>query len=115
MCYTGIMAGPKAEIPIDAEGNAVQITPSFVALEETYDTTISSSTEITLNTGTSFIEVSAITKPIFMKWGTDDATNADFDEFIQAGTSRQYYVPAGITAVNFLEQAATALLVVIEK
>ena len=108
------MAKPVA-LPLDGEGNPVQITPPVVALEETYDTTISSSTEITLNTGATFIEVSAIDKGIFLKWGTDDATNADFDEYIMANTTRRYFVPEGITAVNFIEQAATALLVCVEK
>lgn len=103
-------------IPVDAEGNPVQVTPPVVALEETYDTTISSSTEITLNAGTTFIEVTAVDEGIFLKWGTSDVTSADFDEYIAKNTTRQYYVPEGIAAVNFIERAATpALLVMIEK
>lgn len=81
-------------------------------LEETYDATISSTTEITLNSGTSYIIVSAIDKGIFMKWGAA-ATSSDFDEFIPANQTRLYVKQAA--TVQFLEETATAKLVVIEK
>lgn len=90
------------------------LTPSKLALEETYDPTISSSTEVTLNAATTLIEVSAISQGIFMKWG-GTASSSDFDEFIQAGSTRHYVVPAGQTTVQFIEQAASAALVLIEK
>lgn len=83
-------------------------------LEETYDATISSSTSITLNTATETIEVTAIDKGIFMKWGAT-ASSTDFDEFIAPNTSRVYVVPNGTTTVQFIEESATAKLVVIEK
>lgn len=102
-------------IPLDAEGNPVQVTPNVVALEETYDTSVSASTEITLNTGATFIEVTAVDEGIFLKWGTDDVTSADFDEYIAKDSTRQYFVPEGETAVNFIQRAATAILVLIEK
>ncbi len=111
----------KVPIPTDANSKPVQITPSVVALEETYDTTVSTTTEITLNTSTTFIEVTAVDEGIFMKWGTADVTNADFDEYIAKNTTRQYYIPVDsttkilFTAVNFIERSTTALLVVIEK
>jgi hypothetical protein len=105
----------KLDLPIDGQGNAIQVTPPVVALEETYDATISTSTEITLNTGTTLIEVGAIDKTILLKWGTDNASTTDFDEVIPLNTVRTFYVPAGVAAVNFIEQAATAILVVVEK
>jgi len=83
-------------------------------LEEAYDATISSSTEITLNSGTTYIEVSAIDKGIFLKWGAT-AVSTDFDEFISANSTRQYIVPEDVTTVQFIEEAATAKLIVIEK
>jgi len=83
------------------------------AVAQTYDATISSSTEITFNASTVEIEVVAVDKGIFMKWGTADVTNANFDEFISENTSKSF--PIGDhTAANFLEQAASAALVVIE-
>lgn len=108
-------------IPTDSNSKAVQITPARVALEETYDTTVSASTELTLNASTTLIEVAAVSQGIFLKWGTSDVSSSDFDEFIPAGTLRHFYVPidstTGIlfTAVNFIEQAASATLIVIEK
>lgn len=88
--------------------------PKAVAIEETYDATISASTSITLNTATELIEVTAIDKGIFMKWnGT--ASSSDFDEFIAPNTTRAYAVPDGVTTVAFIEESATGKLVVIEK
>ena len=102
--------------------NRVPIQGMFsnVALEETYDATVSASTEIVLNASTTFIEVTANAKPIFMKWGTSDVSSTDFDSIIPQDSTRGFKVPldtstgALFTAVNFIEQAATATLAVIE-
>jgi len=101
-------------LPIDSNSRTVNIAPTGVPLATTYDATISSSTAITLNTSTTYIEVTAIDKGIFMKWGAAAASNS-FDEFIPANTSKGYMVPPGKLTVQFIEQAATAILVVIEK
>ena len=98
-------------------------TPEKVALKSTYDASVSATTEITLQTNTSILEVSAITKPILLSWGTGDASAASdgFDEVIQPGETRHFVVPkdpvTGVrfTAVNFIEQAASAVLICIEK
>lgn len=96
------------------EVSTMPFTSAAVALEETYDATISASTAITLNTATSFIEVTAIDKGVFLKWGAT-AVSTDFDEFIAPNTTRVYAVPSGQTSVQFIEESATAKLVVIEK
>lgn len=83
-------------------------------LEETYDATISSSTSIILNASTKYIEVTALLKGIFMKWG-GTASSSDFDEFIAPESTRTYIVPNGTSTVEFIEEAASAHLVVIEK
>lgn len=101
-------------IPHDKAGSAVQLMPAEVALEETYDATISASTEITLNANTKIIEVSVIDKPVFMKWGTSDASSTDWDHLLPANSITQWVVPPNITAVNFIEQAATAVIGVAE-
>ena len=88
--------------------------PRAVVLDETYDATISATTEITLNASTKLIEVVAIDKAILLKWGAVAASTTDFDAVIPANTVRQFFVPSGITAVNFIEQAATAILAVTE-
>jgi len=100
---------------------SLNTTTSVVALKETYDATISASTELTLNTATTLIEVSAIDKTILLKWGTSDCSTSDFDEVINLNTTRQFHVPVDtstgvkFTAVNFIEQATTAILCVVEK
>jgi len=101
-------------VPRDREGAPLPLTPPTVALDEHYDATISASTAITLNQATRIIEVTAIDKGIFMKWGAT-ATSSDFDEFIAAGSTRHYVVPRDQTSVQFIEEAASAKLVVIEK
>lgn len=112
----------RVPFPIDGNRNVISSsTPAVVALDETYDATISASTELTLNSSTTLIEVCAIDKAILLKWGTTDVSTTDFDEVIPANTVRQFYIPVDsatgvlFTAVNFIEQAATAILVVIEK
>lgn len=107
-------------LPKDANMTSMQLYPAKVAIEETYDATISSSTEITLNVATSYIVVTAIDKAIFLKWGTADASTSDWDHCIPMNTSIAFVVPidtaTGLryTAVNFIEQSATALLAVSE-
>ena len=77
--------------------------------------------ELTLNSSTTMIVVSAITKSIVMKWGTSDATISDFDEMINLNTTRHFMVPVDtstkllFTAVNFIEQVGSAVLAVVEK
>ena len=96
-------------------------TPAVLALEETYDASIGGSTELTLNSATTMIEVSAIDKTIMLKWGVDNASTSDFDEVINLNSTRQFMIPTDTTtkllytAVNFIEQEAGAILCVSEK
>lgn len=107
-------------IPTDDNHAKVQITPSVVALATTYDATVSASTAVTFNSSTTLIEVCALDKAILMKWGTVAVTTSNFDEVIPANTVRHFYVPkqsSGVlyTGATFIEQAASAVLTVIEK
>lgn len=88
--------------------------PRSVVLEETYDATISASTEITLNTSTTYIEVAAIDKTVLLKWGTADASTTDFDAVICLNTVRGFYIPDSTTAVNVIEEVATAKVAIVE-
>lgn len=82
-------------------------------LAVTYDATISASTAITLHADTKAIEVTAIDKAIFLKWGATASSSA-FDHVIPAGTTRVFKRPPNVTTANFIEQAATAILAVAE-
>lgn len=106
----------RVQFPRDA--NMVPITtltPAVEAIAVTYDATVSSSTQVTLNAATTLIEVCAIDKTILLNWGTSAASTTVFDEVIPLNTVRQFYVPDGVVAVNFIEEVATAKLVCIEK
>ena len=82
-------------------------------LVATYDATISGNTAITLNAATTGLEVTAIDKPIFLRWdGT--ASSSAFDAIIAPNTTKVFTVPRGTVTANFIEQAATAILVCIE-
>lgn len=90
--------------------------PLAPTLAITYDTSISGSTEVTLNAGTTFIEVSAITSGIFLSWGAADASTSNFDEYISPNQTRLYAVPESAEGVvNFIQSAANGILILIEK
>ena len=90
-------------------------TPDVVALARTVDASLSSSSEIVLNKATTYIRVYAITKDVYLKWGTDDCTAANFDEVIPAGQVFDFLVPEGYTAINLLERESAASAIVWEK
>lgn len=98
-------------------GGPAQINATPVAV--TYDATISSSTEITLNTATRLVQVTAFDKSVFLFWGTADATSSAFSLIVPANQSYFLTVPyqgngALYTALNILEVAATAGVAVVE-
>lgn len=97
----------------DENGGILKTVPKKVAIEETYNATISSSTALTLNAATVLLEITAIDKAIFYKWG-GTASATDFDGIVPANTSKLVPVPAGQTSIQFIEQAATAILAVVE-
>lgn len=109
----------EENLPRDGSSQPIQLIPPLTALEETYDTSISSTTEITFNSSTTFVEVVAIGEAIMMKWGTSDATTSDWDHVIPEGTTRHFFIPVETdgtlyTAVNFIERTTTAALAMAE-
>ena len=92
-----------------------EVPPDVVALARTVDTSVSASTEITLNKLTTYLEVYAIAKDVYLKWGTSDVTASNFDEVIIAGQIRKFLVPDQITAINVIERESGATVIVIEK
>jgi hypothetical protein len=99
----------------DDSSHVVQLTPSVRALAVTVDASVSLSTEIELNSKTTFIRVYAKSQDVYMRWGTADASSTVFDEIIPSGQICDFYVPLGETAVNFIEESSGAKLTVIEK
>lgn len=116
-------------LPRDGNKNAIPLTPARIALARTVDATISTTTEITLNTATTMIRCYAMTQDVYLKWGTADVTASNFDEVLPAGQIVDLVVPVdetttltapGVartlyTAINVIERTATAGIIVIEK
>jgi len=105
----------KGELKHSPDKLITVITPDVVALARTIDSSLSASSEIELNKQTTMLRVYAITKDVYLKWGADDVTAANFDEVIPAGQVFDFKVPNGKTAINLIERAASATAIVIEK
>lgn len=101
-------------LPSDQQGDMIPLTTPTSALAVTYDTSISSATDITLNTNTALIEVTAINNGVFLRYASTASSSA-FDEFILADSTRHFVVPAGVTVISIIEETASAKAVVIEK
>jgi len=107
-------------LPKDDNRIALQLAPAAIALARTVDATISSSTEITLNASTTLVRAYAIDKDVYLKWGTDDVSAANFDAVIPANQIVDFVVPkvstTGVlyTALNLIERVATAGVIVLE-
>lgn len=95
--------------------NRVPITtlPQQVALEEDYDATVSTSTQIAINASANLLEVTAIGASIFYKWnGT--ASSTDFDGIVPLNSSKLVPIPVIATTIDFIEEVATAKLAVVQ-
>lgn len=103
--------GPNSRI---RHSNFLQLSPDITAKARTVDASISSSTEITLNPGTSYLKVYAIAKDVYLKWGTADVTASNFDQVIPAGQILDFLVPNNVSAVNVIEREAGATVIVLE-
>ncbi len=102
--------------PVDKFGIPIPLAlPAGVTLARTYDETISTSTEITLNTKATVLIFTAITKMVFLKWGADDVTSSNYDEDIPANQTRVIPIPAGTTKINIIESSATGFASILEK
>lgn len=104
----------KAIIVKDADNITMQgSAPVGSPLAKTYDATISSATSVTLNAATTYFEVTAIDKAIFVKYAAG-ASSSDFDAIVPQNTTRGFAVPSGVTVVSVIEEAATAKVVITE-
>lgn len=111
-------------LPKDNQNSVAQLVPATTSLATTKNTSISSSTEIVLNAKTTLIEVQALDGNVYLKWGTDNVSSADdgYDEFIQKGNTRHYFVPVEdedtkelYGAINVIDDGDSAGVVIIEK
>jgi len=107
-------------MPRDENGNVIQLTPASTALSRTVSSSISSSTQVTLNANTTMIRVYAVSQDIYLKWGTTAVSASNFDEVIPSGQVVDLVVPqdssnSKFAALTVIERAATATIILIEK
>lgn len=101
-------------LPSDQKGDMIPLTTPTSAIAVTYDTTISTATDIVLNSSTAMIEVTAINNGVFLRYASG-VTSSAFDEFILADSTRHFVIPDGVTTISILEETASAKAIVIEK
>lgn len=99
---------------IDANSKPVVGTMVGVALAVTYNATLSSAVNVTLNANTSYFEVAAIAKGVFLRYQAT-ASSANFDEFIPQDSIRGFAVPDGVTVISVIQQASSAAVAIVEK
>ncbi len=102
------------QMPIDANAKPIPGSILGAAIAVTYDTSVDSASNVTLNAATTWIEVAAIGKGLFMRYASGASSSA-FDEFIPADTVRGFARPDGVTVVSVIEEATSAHAVIIEK
>ena len=104
----------RATVPIDGNRTHVPLTPAVVALAVTVDDSISSATDLALNAATTIIEVNAVNGGVYMRYAAT-ASSSNFDEYILAGQTKNFYIPYGVTTVSFIQDQAGSGIRVIEK
>ncbi len=108
------MIRTKTQTPVDANDKPIAgAQQAGTRLAVTYDATISSATSITLNAATTSFEVTAIDKPLFLRYAASVSTT-EFDALIPANTTRTFFKQDGVTVISVLEASATANVAVIE-
>ena len=103
-------------VPRDENATPLQIVPSYEPLAKTYVSTstgLASATNITLNSSTKLIEVSALGAPVFVRFSST-ASSSNYSRFVQPGTTRHFWLPLGTTVVSVIQETATAGVVVLE-
>lgn len=117
------MPGAKPNVPRSGSNIDISLAPTGAALATTVDATISTATDLALQTDTTFLRVYAINQDVCLRWGaaaSRAASATDFDEIIPAGqivdivratdSSGALYATC-----NFIERVAGGTAIIIEK
>lgn len=110
----------STQAPVYETGQIMQITPRGTALSRTVSGNLSTSLEIVLQTGTTFLRLYALSQDVYLRWGIENANASTFDEVIPSGQVVDLNVPfdsSGVkfTHVNLIERTSSATIIVIEK
>ena len=84
-------------LPRDNGGSVMQLAPLGPTRAVTVDTSISSETEVTLNSGTTYVEIHALSYPLLVKFktvtGGTAVSTSSWDILVQAGQTRGVQIP----------------------
>lgn len=83
-------------------------------LAVTYDATISSASDVTLNSSTTSFEVLAITQAVMVRFAAT-ASTSNFDAVVAANQSKVFYRDPSVTVISVIQAAATGAMAVIER
>lgn len=109
------MSQIASTLPIDANQKAIAGGNLVGAvLAKTYDATISSASDITLQAGTTSFEVLAIDKAVFVRFAAS-ASSTNFDAVVGANQTKVFYRDPAVTVISIIEASATGGVAVIEK
>ena len=110
---------PRPQTPGSPMGDSIQLLPASRARAQTLDSTVSTATTVTLDTGTSIVRFQAFLGAVYMKWltaaDTDAVTNANYEGIISdGGAPFDFVIPPNVTGVSLLEKDSGAEISVIE-
>lgn len=104
----------KAIFSKDADNTTIDVVaPLGAPIAKTYDATINTATDVTLNTATTYFEVHAIDKAVFLRYAAT-ASSTNFDALIDVNSTRGFAVPSGVTVISVIEESATGKVAIFE-
>lgn len=102
-------------LPVDGAAKGISYGNLVgTVLAVTFDATISSASDVTLNAATTSFEILAITQPIFVRFAAT-ASSTNFDAVVAANQSKVFYRDPSVTVISVIQAAATGAMAVIER
>lgn len=107
----------KIKLPVNGRGAELPLVLLKDAVAQTYDSSISAETEITLNSSTGLISITVLETPVFVKAkttaGGTAVSSSNFDMLLPVGR-HEFGIEENITVLAFIEQASGGIIAVSE-
>ena len=104
-------------LPKNRENMNIPVLMLKDAVAQTYDTDVSTDTEIALNSATSLVEIRVVDAPVFLKaktaTGGTAVSSSNFDLILPVGR-HTFGLENNITHLSFIEQGSGAIIAVSE-
>lgn len=109
------MSQIASTLPIDGNQKPIQDGNLVgTVLAKTYDATLSSASDISLNASTTSFEVLAIDKAVMVRFAAT-ASTSNFDAVVAANCSKVFYRDPAVSTISIIEASASAAVAVIER